>query len=106
MIDKKRSQSVLEKFHSDCLNYWRNNPREKCDEREACRKALENDIVGLFNANAGCLHDPFAPAGDVLDKDTVLSFIRYRCQDLYGNDWKEHFEGYQLIRAEESGKAV
>lgn len=97
MIDKKNTQCILEKFHTDCTNYWMNNTQEKCDEREAHRRALEYDIIELFNANGGCLHDPFAPAGDVLDKDTVLSFIRYRCQDLYGSDWKEHFEGYQLI---------
>lgn len=104
MVNKENTQAILERFYGNCLNYWKNNPKEKCDERESYRRALEYDIVELFNVNGGCLHDPFSPAGDVLDIDTVLDFIRYRCQDLYGNDWKEHFEGYHLVEAEESGK--
>ena len=58
--------------------------------------ALEYDLIEIFKVNNGCLHDPYSLKGDELDKQTTLDFLKYRCQDLYGKEWEEHWKEYNL----------
>lgn len=93
MLDKDKSEAILEDFYRDNLNYWR---REGNDEFEAHKSALENDMIGLFKQNNGCLHDPNVPRGEELDIPTTIAFLKARCIDLYGKKWENHWKEYGL----------
>ena len=77
MLNANDSRTKLEKYHADCVKFW----------------TRQNEI---FKVNNGCLHDPYSVKGDELDKQTTLDFLKYRCQDLYGKEWEEHWKKYNL----------
>lgn len=95
MIDAKYSQIILEKHYAYCVNYWKS--QSGIDEREAYKRALEYDLIEKFKVNSGCLHDPYAVNGEELDKQTTIDFLKYRCQDLYGKEWEEHWKEYNIV---------
>lgn len=86
MLNANNSQIKLEKYHADCVKFW--TRQNGIDEREAYKRALEYDLIEIFKVNNGCLHDPYSPKGEELDKQTTLDFLKYRCQDLYGKRGK------------------
>lgn len=94
MLSANDSQLKLEKCHADCVKFW--TKQNGIDKREACKRALEYDLIEIYKVNNGCLHDPFSPKCEELDKETTLNFFKYRCMDLYGRDWEEHWEEYNL----------
>lgn len=94
MLSAKESLLKLEKYHADCVKYW--SRQSGIDEREAHKRALEYDLTEIYKVNNCCIHDPFSPKGEELDKETTLNFFKYRCMDLYGRDWEEHWEEYNL----------
>lgn len=95
MINANDSQIILEKCYANCVNYWKS--QSEIDEREAYKRALEHDLIDMFKANGGYLHNPFTPKGDELDKQTTIDFLKYRCQDLYGKEWEKHWEEYNIV---------
>lgn len=94
MLNANNSQIKLEKYHEDCVKFWAR--QNGIDEREAQKRALEYDLIEIYKVNNGCLHDPYSPTGEELDKKTTLDFLKYRCQDLYGKEWEEHWKEYNL----------
>lgn len=95
MLNANDSQIKLEKYHADCVRFW-TKQKDVSDEREAYRRTLEYDLIEIYKVNNGCIHDPFSVNGEELDKETTLNFFKYRCMDLYGRDWEEHWEEYNL----------
>ena len=71
MLDANKTQAILERFFNDCLCFWK---RTGSDERQAFEYALD-DVKTLK-------HDPFVPAGDLLDPVAKEKFIKYREMDL------------------------
>lgn len=71
MLDKNKTQLVMEHFFNDCLKYYH---KQGLDERKAFETAL-NDTRTITT-------DPFSPCGDKLDDDTRIKFIHYREMDL------------------------
>lgn len=94
MLNANDSQLKLEKYYSDCVCFWRK--QKNIDEREAYRRVLEYDLIEFYKVNKDCIHDPFSPKGEELDKQTTLNFFKYKCMDLYGRDWESHWNGYEL----------
>lgn len=94
MLNANDSQIKLEKYHADCVKYW--TRQNGIDEKDAYKRALEYDLIEIFKVNNGCLHDPYSPKGEELDKKTTLDFLKYRCQDLYGKEWENHWKEYNL----------
>lgn len=94
MVNAKNSQVILEKFFKDCVKYWMK--QKENDKIEAYKNTLEHDFITLYKMNNGCLHDPYVPTGDELDKTTTLKFIQCRCQDLYGKNWEKYWKEYNL----------
>lgn len=94
MLNANDSQIRLENYYKSCVRFWM--VQDGINEREAYKRALEYDLIEIFKANNGCLHDPFSPKGEELDKQITLNFLQYRCQDLYGNEWESHWKEYNL----------
>lgn len=94
MLNANDSQLKLEKYHENCVKFWER--QNGIGKREAYRRALEYDLIEIYKINNGCIHDPFSPKGEELDTETTLNFFKYRCMDLYGRDWKEHWKEYNL----------
>lgn len=94
MLNANDSQIRLEKYYADCVKFW--TRQNRIDEKEAHRRTLEYDLIEIYKVNHGCLHDPYSPKGEELDKKTTLDFLKYRCQDLYGKEWEEHWKDYNL----------
>lgn len=92
MLNKEKSEVILNKSFEFNLVFWK---REGNDDREVTKNALE-DMIGLYKANNGCLHDPYVPRGEELDIQATLSFFRYRCMDIYGKKWKDKWIEYEL----------
>ena len=67
MLNANDSQIKLEKYHADCVKFW----------------TRQNEIDESVK-------------GEELDKQTTLDFLKYRCQDLYGKEWEEHWKEYNL----------
>lgn len=95
MIDAKYSQIILERYYAYCVNFWKRH--RGIDEREAYKRALECDLIEIFQVNGGCLHDPYAVNGEELDKKTTINFLKYRCQDLYGKEWEKYWKEYNIV---------
>lgn len=95
MLNANDSQVKLEKYYQNCVRFW-SKQKDVNDEKEAHRRALEYDLIEIYKANKGCFHDPFAPRGEELDKETTLNFFKSRCMDLYGKSWEEHWKEYNL----------
>ena len=95
MLNANDTQLNLECWFSENKRFWETQKQEPIDEREAFRRAFEWDLIELFNAQ-GCLHEYGKMNGDELDTRTVLDFFKYRCMDIYGRDWEEHYKGYGL----------
>lgn len=96
MINAKETQKILEEWYSNNVRYWLRQTKEPVDEREVNRRSLEWDLIEIYQFNGNCLHNPFTPNGEELDKQTVLDFFKYRCMDLYGKDWEPHYKKYNL----------
>lgn len=96
MINAKETQIILERWYADNVRFWLKQKKDAVDEREANRRALEWDLIEIYQFNHHCLHNPYTPSGDELDKQTVLDFMKYRCMDLYGKDWESHYKEYNL----------
>lgn len=94
MLNAKQSQIKLEKYHSDCVNYWKK--QKNIDEKEAYKRALEYDLIEIYKMNQGCIHDPYSMAGEELDKEATLDFFKYKCMDLYEKEWESHWDEYNL----------
>ena len=95
MVNAHDTQLNLEKWHRENMNFWMKNKQEPVDEREAFRRSLEWDLIEVYKVQ-NCLHFYGALNGDELDTQTVLDFFKYRCMDLYGRDWEQHYNGYGL----------
>ena len=72
MLDARKTQIALERFFNDCLKFWSSD--NKLNDRQVFENALDN--VRTLK------HDPFVPAGELLDPITKANFIRYREMDL------------------------
>lgn len=96
MISVNETQAILESWYANNVRYWLKQEADTVDEREANRRALEWDLIEIYLLNQKCLHNPFTPNGEELDKKTILDFFKYRCMDLYGKDWETHYKGYNL----------
>lgn len=96
MINANETQKILERWYADNVKYWLRQKKDPVDEREANRRALEWDLIEIYKFNHNCLHNPFTPIGEELDKQMVLDFFKYRCMDLYGKDWEPHYKEYNL----------
>lgn len=96
MLNAKDTQLNLEKWHKENINFWIKNKQDPVDEREAFRRSLEWDLIGMYRHNGNFLREYGKMNGDELDKQTVLDFFKYRCMDLYGRDWEEHYKEYML----------
>ena len=94
MLKVNDSQVNLERYYLDCVKFWKR--QNGIDEKEAHKRALEYDLIEIFKLNNGCLHDPYSPYGEELDKKATLNFLKYRCQDLYGKEWENHWKEYNL----------
>lgn len=94
MLDSYDSRIELEKYYADCVRFW--NEQNGIGEKEAYKRALEHDLIEIFKRNNGCLHNPFSPRGEELDRQTTLDFFKYRCMDLYGKEWKSNWKKYNL----------
>lgn len=98
MLNANDTQLILEKWYADNVNFWLKDKQSPAlDEREAHIRALEWDLIPLYKLNGrNRLHDYNSPKGDELNTQTVLDFFKYRCMDIYGKDWEEHYNGYEI----------
>lgn len=94
MMNANDSQMKLEKFYADCVKFW--NRQKDVNEKEANKRALEDDLIRIYKGNNCCIHDPFSPTGEELDHETTLKFFKLKCMDLYGEQWEEHWQSYKL----------
>lgn len=99
MVNAKDTQLNLETWFNANYNFWFKDKHSDSqgNERESFRRALEWDLIELWNVNGGCLHEYGKPNGDTLDKETCLNFFKNRFMDLYGKFWEEKFNYYVLF---------
>lgn len=99
MVNANNTMLNLEKWFNENYKFWMRNKLGDCctgDEKESFRRALEWDLIEIYKFNHNVLHEYGVPNGDELDKETCLRFFKIKCQDLYGKDWENHWNGYNL----------
>lgn len=95
MLNAHDTQLNLERWYKENFRFWLRQKDVFC-EREAYRRSLEWDLIEIYKHNGNCLHEYGKVNGEELDTQTVLDFFKYRCMDLYGKDWENHYIGYKL----------
>lgn len=93
-MSENDSRLKLEQHYAGCVKYWMRQ-EDIVNEKEAHKRALEGDLIGSYRLS-GCIHNPFSPFGDELDKDTTIAFFKEKCMDLYGNQWEIHWKLYGI----------
>ena len=99
MLNANDTQLNLEKWFQENCNFWMKNKQgDSCfgNERESFRRALEWDLIEIYNFNGGCLHEYGVPNGDVLDTETCINFFKTKCMDMYGKDWEAKWKEYNI----------
>ena len=71
MLTAQETEKVMEKFFNECFRFWKST---NLDASAAFENALQ-DVKRLK-------HDPYVPAGDLLNEEAKNKFVHYREIDL------------------------